>query len=156
MTTTTTTEYGFRSTDKSRLHDERLIWARGDGVISPYRAQRLGFVDASDLDAMHAAVESYNSVGRSFTVAVVSRQRLVTVGEPEVVPAPVKVDPKLVGLAPGSIVRASKPGYGRGLYVLTVDTDGIPWKGISQGANAGAWSQGKTLRDIEHVHVVEA
>lgn len=156
MTTTTTTEHGFRSTDKSYPYDVRLIWPReSDGQVSPYRGQHLGFVDGAEPDALHAAAERYNTDARGYSVAVVSRQRIVTVGEPEIVPAPEKAEPKLAPLAPGSIVRASKAGDARGLFVLTADTDGVPWKGV-EAPVLHVWAKPTSLRDVELVHVVRA
>ena len=158
MTTTTTTEYGFRTSSKTDGWAVRTHWASADGKVAPYFRQDAPGgerVDATDLDAMHAAAGRYNTAGRAFVTVVVARQRIVTVGEPEVVPAPEKSDPLLDDLAPGSIVRASKSGEPRGLFVLTADTDGIPWKGV-EGPVLHVWSSPENLSGVERVHVVTA
>jgi hypothetical protein len=162
MTTTTTTEYGFRTTPKTYRYGEGpvLNWPDASGFVTPRSSGQRSIspdlnVTDGDLARMHAAAEAFNTPSRASTTEVVSRQRIVTIGEPEVVPAPPKTDPALDGLAPGSIVRARKTGYGLGLFVLTADTDGIPWKGV-EGDVLNIWSSTKNLRDVQRVHVVEA
>lgn len=138
MTTESTTEYGFRTAPKRAwgLRETVTNWPDASGFVTPLTTGRrsrdaaLNVTDG-DLVKMHEAAEAYNTLGRDYTTVVVERDRIVTVGTPRGVPAPPKIDPELEGLAHGSVVRATMRGNGhRGLFVLTTDTDDLPWRGL--------------------------
>ena len=164
-TTTTRTEYGFRTRGAGLWGDHRDLWPV-DGKVRPYTSAAYrgpGWtmpVDATDLDAMHAAAEAFTT-GNSHryepgSAEVISREVRVettveeTPGAAVVVPAPVGLP-----TTPGSVVRATASNGRRGIFVHNDTSAAFPWTGRPSAATsdpyryvADSW-EASHLRDVE-------
>jgi len=131
MTTTTRTEYGVRFVGGTR---ERRWPGHSSAEPGKIYVGATGYIDASDVDALHAAVAETNADPWLRNVALVSRT--ITTTEPVVVKPPVKLPTKF-----GSAIVATVAGERR--VLVLADDDSLPW------AADNNWHAEADLSDVE-------